>query len=88
MSKINIYFIIINIISFLFFMIDKIKAKYHLWRIPEKVLFILSFIGGGIGSLISMKTFHHKTKKMEFQILIPFFLIFIIITYIVIKKIS
>ena len=63
MSKINIYFIIINIISFLFFMIDKIKAKYHLWRIPEKVLFILSFIGGGIGSLISMKTFHHKTKK-------------------------
>ena len=54
----NIYIISINIISFFTYMIDKRKSIKHEYRVPENVLLLLSLIGGAIGSLISMMTFH------------------------------
>jgi Predicted membrane protein len=63
------YLIAINLITFIFFGIDKVKARKKNWRIPEKTLFILSFIGGSIGALFAMKKFRHKTQKSEFKML-------------------
>ena len=65
------YLIIINIVTFLFYGIDKSKAKNKQRRISEKTLLFLSFIGGCVGALIGMYIFHHKTKKMKFIILVP-----------------
>ena len=65
----NIYIISINIISFFTYMIDKRKSIKHEYRVPENVLLLLSLIGGAIGSLISMMTFHHKTRKIKFLFL-------------------
>lgn len=63
-----IYYLIgINLITFVFFGIDKLKASQKQWRIPEKTLFSLAFIGGIIGALLGMKYFKHKTKKEEFK---------------------
>ncbi|MFH1947064.1 MAG: DUF1294 domain-containing protein [Candidatus Magasanikbacteria bacterium] len=33
----------------------------------EKMLWILSAIGGSIGALLAMNFFRHKTKKLSFQ---------------------
>ena len=74
-KHIIIYLVIINIIGFLAMLIDKQKAKRGSWRIPEKTLIILTAIGGGIGTLIGMYTFRHKTKKLKFTIGIPAILI-------------
>ncbi len=71
MKIINIYIITINIISFIIYGIDKQKAIKQKWRINENILIILALIGGGAGSFIGMYTFHHKTKKIKFLILIP-----------------
>lgn len=51
--------------------IDKLKAKKNRWRIPEKTLFILSLIGGSIGSWSGMYVFRHKTKHWYFVIGMP-----------------
>jgi len=67
----NIYFFIVNIISFVIYFIDKKLAIKHRYRIPERILIMLSIIGGSIGSLLSMMFFHHKTKHMKFIILNP-----------------
>lgn len=64
-----IYLITINIISFIAYYIDKQKAKKNKRRISEYTLLILSIFGGMIGSLISMKLFHHKTKKLKFWLI-------------------
>lgn len=64
-----IYFIFINIISFMVFFVDKNKAKKDKWRIQEKTLHTLSFLGGSIGSIAAMKLFRHKTKKKGFIII-------------------
>ena len=62
-KNIIIYFIIINILGFLIMFIDKQKAKKGKWRIPEKTIFIVTALGGGIGTIAGMYTFRHKTKK-------------------------
>lgn len=71
MNKIIIYYIIINIITFILMGHDKKNAIKKKERTPEITLFTLSFLGGGIGTLLGMITFHHKTKKLKFIILIP-----------------
>ena len=43
-KNIIIYFVIINIIGFLIMYIDKQKAKKGKWRIPEKMLFIITAV--------------------------------------------
>ena len=70
-----IYLIIINAISFIAMYLDKRKARYGKWRIPEQSLFILALIGGSIGAIIGMYTFRHKTKKLRFSIGFPLILV-------------
>ena len=71
MQNIIIYLIIINIIGFLVMYIDKQKAKKEKWRIPEKTIFIITVLGGGIGTISGMYAFRHKTQKLHFTIGLP-----------------
>jgi len=70
------YLVVINTITLLAFMIDKLKAKNNSWRISENTLILLSIIGGSSGALLGMVMFRHKTNKLKFYIAIP--VIFII----------
>ena len=78
-QNIIIYLIAINIIGLFIMWLDKRKAKKGKWRIPEKTLFIITAIGGGIGTIAGMYTFRHKTKKLQFTIGLPFITILEII---------
>ena len=69
------YLIIINIITFILFAIDKWKAKRKKWRIRESVLLLFSAIGGVAGGLISMYTFRHKTQTAIFKYGMPIILL-------------
>ena len=73
------YFVAINIIGFLIMFIDKQKAKRGAWRIPEKTLFFITALGGGIGTTVGMYAFRHKTQKLQFVIGLPFITILEII---------
>ncbi len=77
-----IYFAVINIISFTAVYIDKKKAKKHKWRIRENHLHALSLLGGAIGTVISMTTFNHKTKKVRFCVITATLLFINILVYI------
>ncbi len=70
-----IYLILINITGFAVMGIDKWKARKQAWRIPEKTLFLISILGGSIGSIAGMYTFHHKTKHWYFVVGMPLILI-------------
>lgn len=71
-----IYFIIINIITFFSFGLDKIKSQLNYRRISEGTLFFLSFVGGSIGASAGMVFFRHKTKKSSFQVILALILFF------------
>lgn len=69
------YLFVINIIGFFAMGIDKAKAKMKAWRIPEKTLLGFAVAGGGIGVLLGMQTFRHKTKHWYFKYGVPVILI-------------
>jgi uncharacterized membrane protein YsdA (DUF1294 family) len=65
------YLIIVNVIGFFINLADKQAAIHSKRRIPEATLWFIGFIGGALGSYISMKTFRHKTKHKNFMIGMP-----------------
>ena len=69
-----IYLLIINAVAFLLMLVDKLKAKKHLWRIPESTLMTSALLGGSVGALLGMYTVRHKTKHKKFTIGIPLIL--------------
>lgn len=58
--------LVINVIAFLLYGIDKIAAKLNIRRIPEKVLLQCSIFGGVYGAVLGMILFHHKVRKKLF----------------------
>lgn len=82
-----IYLLVINLIGILIMYIDKRKAKYGRWRIPEKTLLLVALLGGSIGTIIGMYWFRHKTQKLKFVLGFPTILIseIVIITYLLLK---
>ncbi|PLX27989.1 DUF1294 domain-containing protein [Candidatus Parcubacteria bacterium] len=67
-----IFFLGINLISFLIMMIDKIKASSQdSERISEGMMFFLATIFGSLGVYAGMFAFRHKTRKWYFLIGIP-----------------
>ncbi len=84
-KNIIIYLLVINLIGFFIMWLDKRKAKYGRWRIPENTLFLITLLGGGIGTISGMYTFRHKTKKLKFTIGLPAILILEIIAIIYFK---
>ena len=80
-SSLILYLIIINVITFVIFGVDKYKAIRQEWRIRESTLLGLALIGGSIGGWLAMYIFHHKTKKVKFFVGIPVILVIQIVVF-------
>ena len=65
------YLAAINVITFIVYGIDKLKAKKGKWRIPESTLLLLAIVGGSIGAWCGVKVWHHKTMHKKFRYGIP-----------------
>jgi uncharacterized membrane protein YsdA (DUF1294 family) len=66
-----LYLLVMNLVGLAVMGIDKWKAKHHAWRIPEKTLFLVSLMGGSIGTWAGMYVFRHKTKHWYFVVGMP-----------------
>ena len=60
------YLIRINLAGLASMWLDKRKAIRHQWRIPEATLFFIALLGGGLGSIVGMQLFRHKTRHWYF----------------------
>ena len=81
--------LIMSLITFVLYEVDKIKAKENKWRIKEVTLLISSFFLGSIGGLLGMYGLRHKTKHWYF-VAVNFLslIIHILIGIIIFKKIG
>jgi uncharacterized membrane protein YsdA (DUF1294 family) len=82
-----IYGIVINLIAFAMYGIDKLQARRGGRRTPERTLLILSAIGGSMGAIVAMQLLRHKTQHAWFHYGVPVMLLThaIVITYILVK---
>ena len=87
MYKILFYYLLcINVIAFVTFGIDKLKAKHGKWRIPETSLLFLAVAGGSIGAWLGMVIWHHKTMHKKFKFGIPMIIVAQIAIYWLLTK--
>ncbi len=76
------YLIIINIISFVIYGVDKYFAINNKYRISENLLLFLGFVGGVLGSILGMIVFRHKIRKIKFKVcLFMYFVLWVFILY-------
>ena len=75
MRALAIYLIVINIVAFAAYGVDKSAAIKQKQRIPNKVLLGMAVIGGSIGALAGMYTFRHKTQKWYYTKTVPVILL-------------
>lgn len=68
---IGIYLAFVNVAAFVMYGADKRRAQRGLWRIPERTLLAIALLGGGLGALLGMLVFHHKTRKLRFRLVVP-----------------
>lgn len=69
------YMIVMNVLTFALYGIDKQKAIRGRWRISERTLLGTALLGGSIGALLGMQMFRHKTRHWKFRICVPLFLL-------------
>ena len=68
-------FLVISLIATVVTIYDKHCAKTNSWRVPEKVLILLSVFGGSAAMLVVMNLIHHKTRHLKFMLGIPVIII-------------
>ena len=70
-----VYLLVVNIAAFAVYGWDKMCAKRGMWRVPEKILLLLAFLGGSVGAMVGMTIFRHKTLHLKFRYVVPLILI-------------
>lgn len=60
-------YVVISIVVFVVYALDKSAARKNEWRIQESTLHLLALIGGWPGALVAQKLLHHKSRKQSFQ---------------------
>ena len=75
LAVICVMLVVMNLLAFALMGIDKAKAKAGAWRIPEKTLFLVTALFGGLGGTLGMRFFRHKTKHWYFKLGFPALLV-------------
>lgn len=76
-----LYLLVINLAGYALFGVDKRRAIRHRWRIPENDLLLTAILGGSLGCIAGMLSFHHKTLHPKFRYGLPVILIIQIILF-------
>ncbi len=66
-----IYLLLLNLLGFALFGLDKHRALQKSWRLPELLFFIMAFAGSVPGLWFGMYAFRHKTRRWQFRLGLP-----------------
>ena len=86
MKLFAIYLAVMNVLGVAVMWSDKRRARLHRWRIPEKVLFGVSLLGGSAGTWAGMYLFRHKTKHWYFKYGMPAILVAQVLLFVLLFK--
>ena len=81
------YFVLLNILCFVLFGLDKWFSKNKKRRVRNRTLLGFGFLGGSIGSLFGMYIFRHKTQTWYYVYGIPVIFVIQIIIFCYLRNI-
>ena len=74
-AYISVILLLINMLAFFLYYLDKRRAIEHRQRISESTLINCAILFGALGAFAGMRLFHHKTRHMKFAIFVPLLLV-------------
>lgn len=66
---------LISLLAFALVRGDKKRAQQDAWRIPERVLHGVEWLGGWPGSLLAQRLYRHKVSKPSYQVMFWFIVV-------------
>ncbi len=60
-------YLVLGIVTFLAYALDKSAARKDRWRTHESTLHLLAILGGWPGALVAQSVLRHKTRKQPFK---------------------
>jgi uncharacterized membrane protein YsdA (DUF1294 family)/cold shock CspA family protein len=66
-AVVALYYLLVSIVTFAAYALDKAAAARRDQRTPEKVLHLFSLVGGWPGALLAQQFLRHKSAKIEFR---------------------
>jgi uncharacterized membrane protein YsdA (DUF1294 family)/cold shock CspA family protein len=63
-----VLYMVVSLLTFIMYAVDKSAAKKGVWRIQESTLHLLSLAGGWPGALVAQQKLRHKSKKQSFRL--------------------
>ena len=70
-----VWLVLANLAAFALMGMDKHRARNNRWRVAERTLFLPVIFGGGLGGVLGMKVFRHKTRHWYFNYGFPALLV-------------
>ena len=67
MTWIFMAYLVMGVITFIVYGIDKWRAARGRWRVPERHLHLLELLFGWPGALVGQLVFRHKLKKWSYM---------------------
>ena len=64
---IPLVYLVMSVITFIAYAIDKSAAEKGRWRTQESTLHLMALIGGWPGAILGQMTLRHKSKKKAFR---------------------
>lgn len=64
-----VYLTILNLFALILMKYDKYNAINNNERVPNKLFYFISILGGPIGIMLGMKFFRHKTKQRSYYLI-------------------
>lgn len=62
------FFVLVNILTFFLYFLDKRRAIHNRHRISEKTLIFFTIVLGGLGAFFGVFLLRHKTRKSKFKL--------------------
>lgn len=63
--------LVMNLAAYIVMAVDKKRAIKGAWRIPEKTLFLITGLFGGVGGTLGVFRLRHKSKHWYFRVFFP-----------------
>ena len=63
-----LYLLLINVVTYAIYWLDKRAARRQGERVPEVVLLALGFGGGTLAAIAAQQIIRHKNRKRSFQL--------------------
>ncbi|MHB1317809.1 MAG: DUF1294 domain-containing protein [Anaerolineae bacterium] len=61
-------YLVVSLVTLLVYRSDKARAESGNWRTSERLLHTLELVGGWPGALVAQWQYHHKNRKVSYQI--------------------